>query len=58
MKQRNGNSKYRDMTRQKADAVRKRYAVGDVTQKQVAALFGMAQSSVCRIVLGDRWYKS
>lgn len=57
MTSRRSPSKYLNMTRERAEAVRKRYAVGDLTQKQVAALFGIAQSSVCRIVLGDRWFK-
>lgn len=49
--------KYLHMTRERAEAVRRLYAEGLLTQKQIADIYGIAQSSVCRIVLGDRWFK-
>lgn len=39
----------------KAGEIRRRYSAGGVTQRQLAAEYGIAQSSVSTIVLGKKW---
>ena len=49
------NSYYRSMNREKAEVVRSLYFDKRYTQKQIAGMTGMAQSSVSRIISGVVW---
>ena len=57
MKQPNPMSKYRDFKREYADEVRRLYFSRQMTQKQLAAKFGISQSAICRIVSNHTWAK-
>ena len=49
---------YRHFKREDADEVRRLYFSRQMTQKQLAAKFGLSQSAVCRIVSGWTWVKN
>lgn len=46
---------YRHMTREKAEEIRKAYFARELTQKQLAAKYGISQAAVCRIISGWTW---
>lgn len=48
-------SKYRHMTREKAEEIRKAYFARELTQKQLAAKYAISQAAVCRIISGWTW---
>lgn len=48
-------SKYRHMTREKAEEIRKAYFSRELTQKQLAAKYAISQAAVCRIISGWTW---
>lgn len=46
---------YRDMTPAKAAEIRRLYFVDRLKQHQIGKLYGLAQSSIHRIVIGFTW---
>jgi DNA-directed RNA polymerase specialized sigma subunit len=48
-------SKYRHMTREKAEEIRKAYFARELTQKQLSAKYAISQAAVCRIISGYTW---
>lgn len=48
---------YRHFKREDADEVRRLYFSRQMTQKQLAAKFGLSQSAICRIVSNHTWAK-
>ena len=49
---------YRHFKREDADEVRRLYFSRQMTQKQLAAKFGLSQSAICRIVSNHTWAKT
>lgn len=47
--------RYRHMTPEKAQEIRRRYFRREATQRELAEEYGLAQSSVSRIVSGYVW---
>lgn len=43
------------LTNNQVQEIRERYALGDESQSRLAALFGITQSHVSKIILGDSW---
>lgn len=43
------------LTLEKADEIRRRYAIGDKTQEEVGREFGVTGSLVCMVVNGKKW---
>lgn len=48
-------SHYREMSRTTAEEIRRRYFAREANQGELAAAYGMAQSSISRIVSGHVW---
>jgi len=48
---------YRHFKREDADEVRRLYFSRQMTQKQLAAKFGLSQSAICRIISNHTWAK-
>jgi DNA-binding transcriptional regulator LsrR (DeoR family) len=48
-------TRYLDMTREKAEEIRRAYFAGRVTQTQIAERYGIRQGTVSRIVSGQVW---
>jgi DNA-binding transcriptional regulator LsrR (DeoR family) len=48
-------TRYLDMTREKAEEIRREYFSGGVTQTQLASRYGLRQGTVSRIVSGRVW---
>lgn len=49
-----GNIKAR-LTQSQVDEIRRRYAAGGITQKQLGEIFGVRNTQVSRIVRGEHW---
>jgi DNA-binding transcriptional regulator LsrR (DeoR family) len=58
MRQHNPMRNYRHFKREDADEVRRLYFSRQMTQKQLAAKFGLSQSAICRIVSNHTWAKT
>ncbi len=50
--------RYRHMTPEKAQEIRRRYFRREATQRELAEEYRLAQSSVSRIVSGQVWERS
>jgi len=48
-------SRYRDMTPEKAEQMRRLYFSRQAKQAELAEMFGIRQNSVSRIVSGQSW---
>ena len=48
-------SRYRNMTREKADLARKLYFSRKMNQREIGELLGIRQHSVSRIISGQVW---
>lgn len=53
--QQNRNKSNVTLTLEKVRAIRELYAAGGISQKAVAARFGISQGHVCGIVKGRKW---
>ena len=57
MRPHNPMSHYRHFKREDADEVRRLYFSRQMTQKELAAKFGLSQSAICRIISNHTWAK-
>ena len=48
-------TRYRTMTRQKAEDIRRQYFARELKQSELAEKYGIAQGSVSRIISGKVW---
>ncbi len=49
------NSHNHKLTKKQVDEIRRLYVSGDMVQKEIAAMYGIDQSHVCRINKGESW---